>query len=259
MDLRRLIEELDRRGFSPPRNLLLLSAVDSTNSLARRLVEHLAAEDERPEELLIVALEQTAGRGRGENSWQSPPDGGLWATRVVPLVEIESARRLPLLAATALCDGINSLVGGRCRLKWPNDLWIDRRKVGGILIEVLGGKTGPSALIGFGVNGNIPAETLPTPQATSLAVECGRNLSVAELCERLVTPLERALGEEESDGDLVSRFAAALVHRPGERLRFRAGGSEIDGLFLGLDPLGHLRLEVAGEERIYSAGEVIER
>ncbi|HSM52043.1 MAG TPA: biotin--[acetyl-CoA-carboxylase] ligase [Thermoanaerobaculia bacterium] len=245
-------------GWPRAIDLIAVSEVDSTNSLARRLLEDLDRENEPARDFLVVALCQSAGRGRSGRRWESPAGAGLYATRVLLLPAPATAAELPLRIPLALCEALNELLGGRCRIKWPNDLLVSGRKLGGVLIEVLRIAGAEVALIGFGLNHSLAGEVCRLPAATSLGEEMARPPALPLFSARMIAAVEREVGRERPNRELVARFAGLLVHRPGDPLRVRTGQETLDGRFAGLDGQGFLRLETAGGERRIASGEVLE-
>lgn len=246
-----------------PGNLVVLSTVGSTNALGRRLAEEYLKEGGRVPRTLLVALAQTAGRGRRGNAWQSPAGQGVYATLVLPLAGREGLERLPLAAAVGLCEALNRLLPGfPCRLKWPNDLVAGGEKIGGVLIEVVSGEEEKgAAVIGFGVNhgqaaGQMPKTDVEITGATSVRAHAPAAPPLGEVAAALSQGLIAAVTEPAPD--LAQRYAELSAHRPGDAIAFRLGEERLAGTFRGFDERGFLRLEQAGSERLLSSGEVIE-
>lgn len=252
-----------RRGLAAeepgwPPNSLLVSSVDSTNLLARRLVSRLVEDDESVPDFVVVGLQQSGGRGRDGRSWWSPPGAGVYATWVTTR-PAEQVPWLPLQVPLSLCRAIDRFLPGRCRIKWPNDLLVADRKLGGILIEaVRRGAAGVEVLIGFGINHTHPTEEKPELRATSLERELGAAPPLAELIGETVGEVGRALAASSAGPELVAAYRARLAHATGDRLRVRVGGEHLEGRFLGVDEAGFLLLEVAGGTRRIAAGEVVQ-
>ena len=251
-----------RRGLGPdepgwPPNSLLVSSVDSTNLLARRLVSRLVEDDESVPDFVVVGLQQSAGRGRDGRSWWSPPGAGVYATWVTTH-PAERVPWLPLQVPLGLCRAIDRFLPERCRIKWPNDLLVGDRKLGGVLIEaVRRAATDVEVLIGFGINLTHPIEEMPALRATSLERELGVAPPLAEVIRETVGEIGRELASSATGIGLVADFRARLAHAAGDRLRVRVGEEHLEGRFLGLDESGFLLLEVAGETRRIAAGEVV--
>ncbi|HLX08195.1 MAG TPA: biotin--[acetyl-CoA-carboxylase] ligase [Thermoanaerobaculia bacterium] len=287
MDFERYVAEIERgrtrAGVAPELgrdNLVVLARTVSTNLLARVVVGEFESEGLDLGPMLVLALEQSGGRGRHGRSWSSPRGRGVYATLAQPFPKPELLPALPLLAGVGLCRALAAHLPHGCRLKWPNDLLVPPlgeqasgagqgagapataagpagrgdpgrhlgRKIGGILIEAMVHPgDGCVALIGFGVNHGQRQEELPDG-ATSLLLESGGHLGggmgvgLAELTWDLVGGLERELAHA---GDLpyaVAAYRELVAHRPGDRLLCRVGERRVAGTFAGIDDAGRLRL-----------------
>ena len=252
--------DLERRMCPPQENLLVLRRVDSTNSLARRVIREYANDDLEPPRLWIFGYAQGAGRGRQGRAWVSSPGLGVYATLCLGRIGRDALEALPLIVAESLCGTLNRWVGGRCQIKWPNDLVIGGRKIGGILIEsVLRGDRAASAIVGFGVNHGHDQDALPTGQATSLRREGAASGSLAETAAELALGLDEALARRDDALSVARRYAALSAHAAGDPLRCRvAAGEVVEGDFAGFDERGFLRLRTPAGDRLVAAGEVIE-
>jgi len=213
----------------------------------------------RSEGLVVVADQQTAGRGRRGHTWFSPPGSGLYVSVVLApaTARVDPARAtmlLTLAAGVALAEGIEAATGLRVDLKWPNDLQVSRRKVAGILAEAAG-----TVVVGYGIN--VAATAFPPElrdRATSLESELGRVVARHHV---LVETLG-ALSSRYEDL-LAGRFDAILdawrVRAPdasGARVRWMTAAGERSGVTAGIDDRGALLVH-DGErvERIVS-GEI---
>jgi len=230
--------------------LVIAERMASSNGLARRLVGH--ERSTRP--CLVVAWEQTRGRGRWGRSWASPAGCGLYASLLIDEVVPSELGALPLLAGSAVCRALARHAGGGCRLKWPNDVLAEGRKLAGILVEAVTGPAASSAVIGFGVNyrwapeGAIAIGDLtPTPPA------------MAELLAELVELLLGEVGERGDAARAMERYAELTVHRPGDPMLCRTSEGTLRGAFGGFDERGALRIRIGGQERLLVAAEVVER
>jgi len=127
--------------------VVAFSRVGSTQEEARALVRAGA-----PHGTIVLAEEQTAGRGRRGRTWISPPGAGIWATVILRRAVPEAAPQgLTLAAAVAVCEAARAL-GAEVEIKWPNDVIAAEGKVAGVLGEMLATGAGPCALLGLGVN-----------------------------------------------------------------------------------------------------------
>ncbi len=151
----------------------------------------LLLEPETPEGAVVVAGEQTEGRGRLGRRWFAPPGTSLLCSiQLRPAVPGERLPELTGVAALACAEAIEALAGLAPELKFPNDLLLGGLKVAGVLAEAREGRV----VLGIGINVNIPKEQLPQEvdvPATSLLVESGREIDRAELLAELLERLER--------------------------------------------------------------------
>jgi BirA family transcriptional regulator, biotin operon repressor / biotin---[acetyl-CoA-carboxylase] ligase len=244
---------------APVANLVWLSAVDSTNDVAERFLDAWQEDDERTlPPTVIVAGMQTSGHGRATNPWVSPV-GGLYATWV-GWVDHGALAAVPMAAGVACARAVEDVLPGvRVGLKWPNDLYLDGCKLGGILCHSRVATGAAWVRIGFGINVALePVLAVGDPvQPTSLARH-GWQGDLRDTCWRLVgrfvAELERGLGSgEQLRTDWVSRS----IHRPGDVLFLRRDGDVVEGRFVGFSPDGSLELEVGSEPRRFSSGELL--
>jgi BirA family biotin operon repressor/biotin-[acetyl-CoA-carboxylase] ligase len=197
----------------PP--IVHLASVTSTQDVARDM----------PIGSVVVADHQTAGRGRLSHRWDAPPGTALLVSFVLrpnPLLSLAAG-----VAAAEAC-------GGGVRLKWPNDLLLDSRKVGGILVEVSASK----AICGIGIN------LTSAPEAAARLDE-----PRDELLERLRTAVERW---SSAPADQVIARWRELSDTIGKTVRIELPGRFVEGIAEGIDPTGSL---IVGGERV-SAGSV---
>jgi BirA family transcriptional regulator, biotin operon repressor / biotin---[acetyl-CoA-carboxylase] ligase len=219
-----------------------------------------AARDGAPEGLVVVAESQTAGRGRRERSWTTPPRAGLtFSVLLRPAFPTVGWGWLPLLAGLAVATRLSTLSEVDVRLKWPNDVLIGERKLGGILAEVVGG----GVVVGIGLNVSLRAEELPVTAATSLAIEGSAVVDRDPVLRAVLRELERRYADLSlASGDAAAcglaadyRGACATLGRavrvelPGPRL--------IEGTAVDIDADGRLVVEVAGRRETVAAGDVV--
>lgn len=183
------------------RNLLAHLSIPSTMDIARE-----AAADGAPHGTLVFAEEQTAGRGRRGRSFYSPASQNLYFTFVLRL-PLAVHRRLPVILPLAVARAIREH-GLDARIKWPNDIWIDNRKVCGMLIDgeltLHGGLAFPG--IGINVNGDPGDNPDLAGLATSLSLELGHPVSREALLASVCNHLERLL--DTAQKDLIDEYRA---------------------------------------------------
>lgn len=243
-----------------PLNGIFVSHLDSTQRLARTLLDQCVHEDEGPLPFVVVALAQSAGRGRQDRGWWSPAGSGLYASLVLPVADAGHLQMLPVRVAAALADFLGERSGGDCRIKWPNDLLIGRRKIGGILVDAVTppGPAGSWAIVGVGLNYVTP-EPDRIPDATSVMTEAEQSgvgaPSLGGFVVGAISSLWRSVTEIDNAG-WVERYQRLSAHRPGDSMRFRLGEEEIAGTFDGFDEHGFLKLDTASGARLIRSGEV---
>ena len=157
-----------RTGLAPRwARVEVVEDVGSTNAV-------LMDDAEAPDRSVLIAEFQSAGRGRLERTWTSPPRAGLtFSVLLRPQAPIATWGWLPLLAGVALCEALTERTGVDVALKWPNDLLHapTERKLAGILAQT----SGPAVVIGTGLNVSSTAEELETENATSLVMSGATN------------------------------------------------------------------------------------
>lgn len=238
--------------------LALLRQVDSTNALARRLREMMAADDLALPWTAIVAYEQTDGRGRLGRTWASPAGEGIYATLLGKLPTADRLSVLSLATGVALAEVLDRHLAVPCRLKWPNDLMIKGRKVGGVLVESTVRGSQPEVIVGFGINYSLGQRELPTPAATSLLLETDELPPLSTLWWECVEAVAAEVRNTVPREMVVQRWLLRSMHAPGDALRCRLGDREVSGKFAGLTREGLLRLTVDGREEVLVSAEVSE-
>ena len=214
---------------------------DSTNQRAKELADAGA-----PHGTLVTADEQTAGRGRQGRSWVAPPGTAVLMSLVMRELD-ETTPLLPLVTAVAVCEAAEAVAPVRAQIKWPNDVWIERRKLSGILVE--GRPAAGWAVVGVGVN--VTTEEFP-PEiaeiATSLAAAGGSTTVSATLAALLHALDERLLDPPAAVLD-AWRQRDALK---GASVRWESGS----GVAAGIDDSGSLLVDTESGRLALGAGEV---
>jgi BirA family biotin operon repressor/biotin-[acetyl-CoA-carboxylase] ligase len=236
------------------RRVIVYPRIGSTNDEAKRL-----AEAGEPEGTLIIADEQTAGRGRLQRLWWAPAGTALLMSLIFrPDLAPHQAQRLTMLCSLAICEAIAGTTGLAPVVKWPNDVLLRGRKVCGILTEL--GFEGPRltyAVVGMGINVNVDfsgaGELAST--ATSLAQELGHEVSRLELLRAILVDIDERYTRLRTGKSPHAEWAARLattgqrvvVTTPGEQLCGVAEGVDDDGALLLRDENGLLRRILAGD------------
>lgn len=229
--------------------------LDSTNTWAKQNGEILD-----PLALTVVtAWEQTGGRGRFSRKWHSPPGLNIYATYAFFLNRLrEDLGNIPQLLALSAAQILNEYP---LNLKWPNDLQIGDKKLGGILCETTWVEKKLLVAVGIGLNLNMPLELLQEIDrpATSLMVESGQEQDVEEWLERLNRAFQSNLETflEKGFKPFFEEYKAGLVHRVGDKVRFHDNQKVWEGEYVGLTEDAALRLRVDGQEKVFIAGEFV--
>jgi BirA family biotin operon repressor/biotin-[acetyl-CoA-carboxylase] ligase len=213
-----------------------IAITTSTMDEARKLAEHGS-----PNGTVVIAGEQVSGRGRLGRSWLSP-EGGL-ATSIILRPEASSLRLLPAIASVAVHNAAGRM-GITTSIKWPNDVLISGKKVCGILIE--NGFTSGSliySIIGIGINVNFDATRFPeiAEIATSLSVELGKEVSMAEVALNLYSEMEK-LYDRIGDPDFIIGEWTHHMGTIGRRVTANIGGRTIEGVAQAVNNDGNLIL-----------------
>jgi BirA family transcriptional regulator, biotin operon repressor / biotin---[acetyl-CoA-carboxylase] ligase len=237
---------------------------DSTNARARELVEAGA-----PAGTVVTAAEQTAGRGRQGRTWTAPPNKALLYSAILRPLD-ERHLLLPLSVPLAVCDAAEELAPGiECRIKWPNDIWVNERKLAGVLIEAK--PQDGWAVIGVGLNLSIAPDEFPSElrdTAVSLfgSSKGGRGESRRELLANASpqrpppTPLTAAavLSRHLDRWVAADRQETLAVWRERDALRGRqVSWNDGTGTADGIEDSGDLVVVTTGGDRVVlGAGEV---
>jgi BirA family transcriptional regulator, biotin operon repressor / biotin---[acetyl-CoA-carboxylase] ligase len=215
---------------------------DSTMNEAAQI----AAQGE-PHGTLIIAEEQTAGRGRLGNRWVSEPSVGLYFTIILrPALSPTAAPILTLMAGIAVDEALHDVSGLEFDLRWPNDVLIGGRKCAGILVEMTAEPEKiEHVLLGIGINvnqGHMPDEL--SAEATSLLMEAGRTFSRLEALVSILKRLEHHynLLLEHGPQAVVQRFTELSSYAAGRPVKVIGAADTVRGVTAGLTPEGVLLL-----------------
>ncbi|WP_245840604.1 biotin--[acetyl-CoA-carboxylase] ligase [Propionicimonas paludicola] len=230
-----------------------LDVVDATGSTNADL--SAAARAGAPSGTVLIAEHQRSGRGRFTRSWEAPPGAAVAISvllRPPASIPLERWTWLPLVAGLAVAEGLHQAAGVPARLKWPNDVLINDRKVCGILVE----RVGDAAVIGMGVNTRLRAEELPVPTATSLLL-AGAETSNGEVAAAVLTAL-RGWYQRWEAGDDLSVAYQEVCATIGRQVRVELGPDESRrGEAVGIDRGGRLLVRTAIGLEAFAAGDVV--
>ena len=241
------------------RDLVCLDVVDSTNTECKRRAMSGVREG-----LVVLAEEQTGGRGRLGRSFQSPRGKGLYLSALLrPRLEPVQVADFTAWAAVAVCDAIEAACGVRPRIKWTNDIILGGKKLVGILTE-LGLESESNALeyliSGIGINvDQAPEDFSPEirDMATSLSQELGRPVRRSDLAVQIILALDRMYaGFPENKGEYLARYRADCL-TPGNPVQLITPVSRQEAYAVAVDDDFRLVVELPdGTRKALSAGEV---
>jgi BirA family biotin operon repressor/biotin-[acetyl-CoA-carboxylase] ligase len=251
-----LARELAGQRFG--RRVLCFDSLESTNDKALELLEQ-----GEPEGALVLAEEQTRGRGRRERLWDSPSGLGIYASLVLrptlppgllPLVSLAFAVGT---AATLRGEGLEKVA-----LKWPNDLLLGERKLAGILAEARSDGVQRGLVVGLGLNVNQDESDFPVTlraTATSLRRSSGRPWDRVRILKGVLRRCEAEYDDLQENGpeDLLLRYEEHGAFRRGSELEVDSGSGVCRGRFAGLGAAGEILLDTGGEDPVaFHFGEV---
>lgn len=235
-------------------NLAVIPVIDSTNQYLLDRINELQSGD------ACIAEYQQAGRGRRGRQWFSPFGANLYMSMYWRLEQGPAAAMgLSLVIGIVMAETLQALGAEKVRVKWPNDLYLNDRKLAGILVE-LTGKTGDAAQIVIGAGINLAmrsAEATQINQGWINLQEADVNIDRNELAAKLINSLREALTVFEVDGlkPFITRWAALdnFINRP---VKLLIGEREVHGIARGVDDQGGLLLEQDGQIKSWIGGEI---
>lgn len=238
------------------KEIVFYETIDSTNNQAKRL-----AEEGYKNGTLIVANEQSAGKGRHGRSWESPKDTAIFMSLLLrPDIKPDNASMITLVSALAVSRAITKLTGQQALIKWPNDIVMNGKKVCGILTE-MSVKSGCTDYIVVGIGINVNTEAFPEEiqnTATSLYLEIGEHVSRVELIGQVWEYFEEIYEVYLQTQDLrkfVKAYDERLVNK-NQYVRVLDPQEPFEGKACGITERGALIVETEKERRLVSSGEV---
>ena len=232
--------------------------LESTQTTARELASAGVAQG-----TVVIAERQTAGRGRMGRAWHSPAGANLYATIILrPAMPIAEVPRLSLVAGVAAAETLAREAPGLVALKWPNDVWIRGRKVGGIIAEAMTDRHGAleAVLLGIGLNINLAPEDIPAElrdKATSLRAALGRRCDRISIAESLCSFLDYRYMELVARGfGAVRSVWEGFSALTGKKVIVVDAERRCAGVVRGIDADGALLLDMGAELRRIVAGDV---
>ena len=253
------VDGVRRDLLGPDRPLTRLDVVQTTGSTnADLLARHRAGEDIAG--VVLIAEHQSAGRGRNGRSWSTPPRSQIAlsvgiAAREVPLT---GWGWVPLLTGVAVVDAVRATTAVPAKLKWPNDVLVCERKLGGILAEVAA--TDPVIVVGLGLNVTLTVDEAPDPRATSLlmlgSTMLDRSALLGSVLAELAARIDHWRCAGGPDAELIADYRRQSLTL-GTRVRaILPGDREIVGIAVDLDDMGRLHIDTGAQTIAVSAGDI---
>jgi BirA family biotin operon repressor/biotin-[acetyl-CoA-carboxylase] ligase len=232
---------------------------ESTNSAALALDAQNG-----PHGTVVIAEEQTAGRGRLGRNWYSEKSSGIYASIILrPQLSPAAAPILTLLAGVAVHHAVGSAAGLEADIRWPNDVLVNGKKVCGILTEMKA-EVDRLHMVVLGIGINVNHTSMPEELqeiATSLALESGRHYTRLQVLAELLRSVEHYYHMllKEGNAAIVREWSKASSYAEGKRVRVKAGGKDYSGVTAGLDASGALNIRREnGRQDLLVAGEITE-
>lgn len=245
----------------------VVAEVGSTNfELARRAADGTAGQG-----AVLIAESQTAGRGRLDRTWLAPPRSALTMSLLVAPYDVPVRRWpwLPLLTGVAVAAALRDRTGVEVVLKWPNDIMVGARKLGGILTEQVATPGGSRVVVGIGVNVSQRGDELPVGTATSLALELDAAgagarsaLDRSVLVRSVLRAIEGVYGHWVhaggiADDELRGAYVAACSTIGEDVAVSLPNGTVHRGVAAGIDERGQLIVTDGGRRSVFAAGDVV--
>lgn len=246
---------LELKNIGP--QIITFDAVDSTHTEAKRL-----SASAKNNGTVLIAKAQTAGRGRLGRSWSSP-EGGIWMSIILsPGLPIIDIYKIGLAGALSGAETIEDY-GSRAWVKWPNDIMIDDRKAGGILLEASGeAECVTSLVLSIGINVNFPSSTITgsAPNAITVMDKLSANINLNEACVSLLKLIDHKLSYIYSDRwELIFSSLKDYDYLKGKTVKIELPeNKELIGEYSGIAENGCLKIKTAGgKDEQLSMGEIV--
>ena len=233
------------------RKILVYDRTSSTNDIAAEY-----AKNKNNDGLVVFAEEQTAGRGRAGSKWHSGRADSIQCSIVLTDYKL-NPELLSLTCAVAVADGLGKIGGTEAKIKWPNDIILNGKKVAGILLESKLNNDGGAYILGIGINCHQKKDSFPAelqPIATSIDIESHSIADRVSLAKRLLTSVEHWLEVAAKTSEKVTEKWRQLSIQLNHRVKLIYNGREFAGNCIGIDPEKGLILQLdTGGVRMFDA------
>ena len=250
---------LDTRTIVPRlktlESLALIPRVASTNLIARRIVSECIENELSLPQAIIIAGEQFAGRGRNDRQWSSPAGKGIYATTLLTR-ETYELPLVPLSMANIVASFLRDTYAIDARIKWPNDILVNGKKIAGILIEARIHENRAFLLIGTGINVE-PVNDDARPNAAAISEVSARNFTgLDDATLAFIAHVDERLSHGLDHDEVLEEWRSLAVHSPGDRIQCVLGDRTVTGTWVGIDEQGRAVLRSGDETITVSAGDL---
>ena len=230
------------------RSIEYFTFTDSTNDDAWELILNNEADNGT----LVITDYQKKGRGRRNNTWISTPGNNLTFSLIIREPKRENPGLFSILSGVAIIKGIKKFTEIECTLKWPNDVMLNNKKIGGILIETKKTDNDTFLVVGIGININeqiMPKELENT--ASSLRIEESNAIQREPLLAFILNEFEKLYNSDASV--LITEWKKYCNHM-NKKIRFHEGPNQIEGYFKDIDNNGNAIINIDSEDTLISTG-----
>lgn len=239
-------------------NLLIFNTIDSTNSEAMRLIKANANM-----EYVILSEMQLRGRGRYQNEWQSPKGNLYFSLMLTRFVPINIKPQFSFITSVAVYQSIKNIIerydynAHSLKIKWPNDLILNDKKVSGILLESININSKCYTVIGIGVN--ILSAPINIHTATSIKEYINQEIDIYLLLDLIMNNFDTYFNIWEKKGfKEIRNILIDNAFNLNQNINFNDGNQLVSGIFKNIDEQGNLVLKLSdGSNAIFSAGEIL--
>lgn len=235
-------------------SLAVIPRVASTNLIARRVVSECIENELSLPQAMIIAGEQFAGRGRNDRSWSSPAGKGIYATTLIsrPVRELPL---IPLAMANIIASFLRDTFAIDARIKWPNDVLVNNRKIAGILIEARVQEDRVYLLIGTGINVE-PVKDDARPNAIAISEVTTRFAGIEAATLAFIEHVDEQLAQPLEHDAVLEQWRDLSIHQPGDRIHCVIGEKTVNGTWSHIDESGRAVMNTPGGELAVSAGDL---
>jgi BirA family transcriptional regulator, biotin operon repressor / biotin---[acetyl-CoA-carboxylase] ligase len=237
-------------------NILQLSSIDSTNTYAQSIVNKAIT----PHNTIIQALHQTAGRGQRNNTWVTEPNTNLLMSIIIghQQSELDSQFVLNMAVCLGIVDAINNVIAPKqCAIKWSNDIYIDDKKVAGVLIEnSIRGNTWANSIVGIGININQTHFDENLPNATSIFLQTNRTIVIDTFRDQLIKSINLQLQSAQQNSIKIIKDYNAILYKKNSWQLFESHQKTEKLLIESVNEFGQLVVNNGVENIAYAYSEI---